>query len=332
MRILIALYLFLFPVLILSQPVEYRKDKLFDDGIIERTAKTFAIAHVKTQSIWMAVEFGKDKKYLYEQNTYDREGRVIETKDCLPDGKQPWLYKYKYNDDGSIAEKNDEYTIDSVTSHTQTRFYYDAKGRLINSSVSGVKEKKVTMEYLYDDIENTMTIKLFKTATVLVLSTTYYFNDKNWLIKGTSLDNEGKTGSSEISYFKDSIQIVEKENGVIKKIEGMTFDKDNHINQRRYSIPGQDSYIQYKAEYKNGIITTEKLNYKPEGYYSSEKIFDKNGNAVIENYYNAKNKISQKRILRYNDMNLLIGIAEGDENIDYDKSVDKIIYEYEYYK
>src|SRR5258706_12240540 len=162
MKVIFIIILSLCSVLLFAQTIQYRQDRIFADENLNKNAEKLAKVRVKAQLIHLAVEFGKEAKYLYEQNKYDKSGRIIETRDYLPDGSNPFISNFYYDIKGQIIKKYEEYkTSDTSLSVRINTFHYDSKGRLESYAAFNPESYKDSNAIVYDDAENTMSLTSF---------------------------------------------------------------------------------------------------------------------------------------------------------------------------
>ena len=163
---------------------------------------------IKETSIYLQNLNNKKKKRLWDWSLYDRDGRVIEKKRYLEDGRLETHYKFEY-----------------PNNKTRILIYLDKKGKELRRveqkfDLSGEKEPLVEISesgifrYEYDKKGNTTKVWNIKNKPE-TLQTEAFFNDKNLRIKENLLitDRKNKT-----TYIMTRIYERDKNGNILKII------------------------------------------------------------------------------------------------------------------
>jgi hypothetical protein len=201
-------------------------------------------------------------------NIFNKNNKIIETKQYSKDHVNYFTNKYTYNDKNKLATSagyrkgkqtyKNEFDYYENGSRKETKCY-DKKGKLIKiynyaCEPTGTIEKKVTQE------------NICKKRT--------YNSDSSYLEIFEGHDNKRHTARRIVKYSKDSLELEQ------------TFYNNNDKETRRYVSEYKDrKTVKFQHFYKGKLVREYYYTYKPNGLAESYQSFNKKGKLTQKTVY-----------------------------------------------
>ena len=324
-RILILLA---FTVVANSQPRDFKREFYLNDLSPNQNAAVYATAKVKSMTTFEPNTANKEK-IKSNRKDFDSKGNMLRDVYFLNSGGVERQIVYTYDSFGHMIEQKEiYYRADTVVSYSLSTTTYNLDSRKTESRYSNTSGSLYYSSFKYDDKVNSVTEINYTADGNLSKTRVYVFDKAGWVQKVQEI---GSGGISEtiFKYYKDSVEMKLSVNDSLTRIECAGFDEDNNMTYLRITHPGKDSYLDYIAEFENGIKSKEKSNYATEGYWHTESTFNEKGDLITEDNYSQKNLLLYRNIFEYNDKRLMTRSANGDKNVTFNGPC--VTYSYEYY-
>jgi hypothetical protein len=214
-------------------------------------------------------------------------------------------YYYIYNNFKLLTEK-----VDSSSSMTKKYIMkYDELYNITDEQVFVNSKQVQNYEYEYDDLSRLIETAQKDITNDCKITETYVYDSYNNLVKITSknkcIPGEDKPIETKYNYTYDKeYRILEKRTNASSgelKTETFTYTADGKP-ETSYEITGRDSYISRKYIYENGTVRIKKIETIGELSTSSDILikYDKAGNRMLEEYYDAGGKLMYSYKFVYN--------------------------------
>lgn len=191
----------------------------FSQSIWKKLADVRKNNKIKETSIYQVDLENPNKKRLWDWNSYDREGRLVESKRYFPNGKIKTHYKFEHPNPknrilisldkrGKVIERiNQEYDLSGEKEPLKEfsdngifRYEYDENGN--TTKVWRIKEKPELLQTEVEFDENNLRVLvkslIFSRDRSTYISTGKFERDSEGNIKKVKYEAKGKTTSIEI--------------------------------------------------------------------------------------------------------------------------------------
>ncbi|MGJ8551244.1 hypothetical protein [Winogradskyella wichelsiae] len=178
----------------------------FSQSIWKKGADLYKNNNVKEVKIYQLNPENENQKRLWDSESYDREGRIIEKKRFQSNGKFESHYKFEYPNDKSRILISFDKKGKEIKRIDQEYDLSDDENPLIKYSESGF------FEYEYDENGNITKVWRIKTDPKQ-LQTENFYNENGHLIKSKSLITNRDRKST---YISTSTYELDKDGNILK--------------------------------------------------------------------------------------------------------------------
>lgn len=321
----------LFAVPLLSQPRELYKDNYLADNTLNKDAKLYANAHVKSESTYEINKQTQGNKRLSGKRTFTTSGLVAANTVIDDEGYTETQFIYTYDELNRMVNMREEYYHkDTLQSTVNAAYKYAADGKItevIYSNSAGFTQYR---KYRYNTDSNMVTYLDYDEFGQLNTTSKFVFNNSDYL-QNVEIMHKDQVQSLIARYYDDSVQISHLENGKFISYETMLFDDEHRLTGVRLTSQGSAPHLDYKAEYSGQNKSKEFYQYDASGFWREMKYYDENGLVVKDDNFMNKTTLMQRSITKYDSNSLPVLKAYGAEDVTFDAAKEKTIYVYEYY-